>query len=724
MAQNLDRCWSPAQKDGLKRHIRALIEHPQYKPMKLKELAVLLQIPREERELLEALLSEMVAEGNLGYSRRGKYGKAEELVLDGTFTATAKGFGFVTVDGIAEDFFVSETNCGTAMHGDMVRITMIHAGGMDGARAEAKVVRVLERKNTEVVGSYQAGGKYGFVIPDNTRLQRDIFIAAGNEKGAVTGHKVVVRLLSYGDASHKPEGIVTEILGHRNDPGVDITSIVRAFGIPDEFSEEVMEQTAGIPLTVSPEYGSSRLDLRAIPTVTIDGEDARDLDDAVTVERTDRGYRLGVHIADVSEYVTEGSPLDEEAKRRGTSNYLTDRVIPMLPHRLSNGICSLNQGEDRLALSCIMEIDPKGSIIDHTITETKIRVDRRMTYAAVQQVLDGESAAREEYSDFVELFLLMKELADLLRARRRKRGSIDFDMPETKIVLDEKGKPVDIHPYVRSDATNIIEDFMLAANETVAEHYYWQDLPFVYRVHEKPDPEKIGELTTLLRSFGTRVRLKDGDIQSWELQKILADIADSPEEAFLSRMALRSMKQAKYQVDCIGHFGLAATYYCHFTSPIRRYPDLQIHRIIKENLRGQLDDRRTVHYHNILPEVCQISSMTECRADEAERLVIKRKMAQFMIPRKGQVFSGMISGVTKWGLYVELPNTVEGLVHIRNMTDDYYSYDEKKHELVGERKRKNFRIGQEVRVRLMGVDLMANTIDFQLMSGESHADGE
>ena len=693
-----------------------MVEHPDYHPMKIKELAILLQIPREEREDLEALLRAMVADGELGFSRRGKYGKKEELVLSGIFSSTAGGFGFVKVEGIEEEFYVAENRCHGAMHGDKVRITVLQ--GMPGRRTEAVVAEVTERCLTEVVGTYQSNKNFGFVIPDNTRLHQDVFIPQGKNMGAVDGHKVVAHILDYGRDRQNPTGEVTEILGHRNDPGVDITSIVRACGIPDEFPEEVMQETAKVPLCVDPERITGRLDLRSWKTVTIDGEDAKDLDDAVTVERTEQGYRLGVHIADVSEYVKEDTPLDLEARKRGTSTYLADRVIPMLPHRLSNGICSLNQGEDRLALSCIMEIDPQGQITDHRIAETVIRVDRRMSYSGVQRVLDGDREALAEYKDYQEMFRLMKEMADLLRAKRRKRGSIDFDLPETKILLDAKGRPVDIHPYERSAATDIIEDFMLAANETVAEHYYWMNLPFVYRIHEKPDPEKISELMAMLRSLGNRVRLKDGDIQPWELQRMLADMQDTPEEVFISRLAVRSMKQAKYSTECIGHFGLAASYYCHFTSPIRRYPDLQIHRIIKENLRGLLDEERERHYHSILPEICNSSSVTERRADEAERLVIRRKMAQYMISRKGIVFEGMISGVTKWGIYVELPDTVEGLVHMKNMTDDYYRYDEKRHELVGEMRRKTYRMGQTVHVRAVNTDPDAGTIDFVLVNSE------
>ena len=531
--------------------------------------------------------------------------------------------------------------------------------------------------------------------------------------GAMTGHKVVAELTDFGGSQKKPEGVITEILGHVNDPGTDIISIVKAYGLPEEFPDEVMQQVEKISDDVTDREREGRLDLRGLQTVTIDGEDAKDLDDAISISKENGVYTLGVHIADVSHYVTENSALDEEALKRGTSVYLVDRVIPMLPHKLSNGICSLNQGEDRLALSCIMEIDEAGNVTGHRIAETLINVDRRMTYTAVNAIVtDRDEAVMEEYREFVPMFLLMKELADILREKRKSRGSIDFDFPETKVVLDKNGKPLEIKPYERNAATKIIEDFMLIANETVAEDYFWQELPFLYRTHDNPDPEKMKSLATFINNFGYSIRFHNGEVYPKEVQKLLVKAEDTPEEALISRLALRSMKQAKYTVVNTGHFGLAAKYYTHFTSPIRRYPDLQIHRIIKENLRGGLSEKRTAHYDKILTGVSVQTSAMERRADEAERETVKMKKCEYMAGHIGEEFDGVVSGVTNWGLYVELPNTVEGLIRVGELKDDYYRFDEEHYELVGEMTRKVYKLGQPIRVMVTGTDKLARTIDF------------
>ncbi len=638
--------------------------------------------------------------------------KDGESCLTGSFIGNPKGFGFVTVEGMESDVYVAAEHTKSAMHGDRVQIAVWP--GRHGNRMEGEVVKVLERANRTLVGYYQKHKHYGFVVPDNQRIGTDLFIPEGNDMGAVTGHKVVAEITDYGLERRKPEGRITEVIGHVNDPGTDIRSVIRAYGIPDEYPPEVMEQAAGMPDAVRPSDRTGRRDLRDWQTVTIDGEDAKDLDDAVTVSREPFGYRLGVHIADVSHYVTEGSPLDEEALRRGTSVYLVDQVTPMLPHRLSNGICSLNQGEDRLTLSCIMDIDEQGRILGHEIAETVIRVDRRMTYTAVNAIVtDRDEQTMREYQDFVELFDRMKELACILRAKRWARGAIDFDFPETKVILDAKGRPVEIRPYERNEATRIIEDFMLAANETVAEDYFWQDLPFLYRTHDRPDPQKMRKLGVFINNFGYSIRLRNGEIHPKELQKLLTKIAGSEEEALLSRLTLRSMKQAKYMPMCGGHFGLAANYYTHFTSPIRRYPDLQIHRIIKENLHGELTEERIAHYERILTQVSIQCSQTERRADEAERETVKMKKCEYMSKRIGEEYTGVISGVAKWGFYVELPNTVEGLVHVRELDDDYYVFEEERMELRGEAGGRTFKLGQKIRVQVTGADRLTRTIDFR-----------
>ncbi|WP_347562642.1 ribonuclease R [Clostridium sp. HBUAS56010] len=690
----------------------ALLEDPAYVPMKLKEIAILLNIPKDQKEELKEVLDALLAEGKIGISQKGKYGKPELGSIAGVFSGHPKGFGFVSVEGMDQDVFIPEDKTGSALHGDTVLIGVESKSG-NGKRAEGHIIKVLEHANGEIIGFYQKNKNFGFVIPDNQKLSKDVFIPQGKDKGAVNGHKVVVRVTDFGGPDKKPEGIITEILGHVNDPGTDILSIVRAYGLAEEFPDAVMKQVAEVPDSIDGKDMQGRLDLRNLQTVTIDGEDAKDLDDAITVSKKGNVYTLGVHIADVTNYVTEHSALDEEALKRGTSVYLVDRVIPMLPHKLSNGICSLNQGEDRLALSCIMDIDESGTVIGHRIAETVICVDRRMTYTAVNAIVtDQDEETMKEYEAFVPMFLQMKELADILREKRKNRGSIDFDFPETKVILDERGKPVDIKPYDRNAATKIIEDFMLMANETVAEDYFWQEIPFLYRTHDNPDPEKMKSLALLINNFGYSIRLHNGDVYPKEVQKLLANAEDTPEEALISRLALRSMKQAKYTVTNTGHFGLAAKYYTHFTSPIRRYPDLQIHRIIKENLRAGLSEKRIRHYDKILGQVSVQTSAMERRADEAERETIKLKKCEYMSRYIGEEFDGVISGVTNWGLYVELANTVEGLIHVNQLQDDYYHFDEEHYELVGEMTRKTYKLGQPIRVVVANTDKLLRTIDF------------
>lgn len=689
-----------------------LFEDPAYVPMKLKEIAILLNIPKEQREDLKEVLDTLLSEGKIGISQKGKYGKPDLGSVAGIFSGHPKGFGFVAVEGMDQDVFIPEEKTGGALHGDTVLIST-ESKPDNGKKAEGHVVKVLVHANEEIIGFYQKSKNFGFVIPDNQKISKDVFVPQGKDMGAVNGHKVVVKVTDFGGPGRKPEGIITEILGHVNDPGTDILSIVRAYGLAEEFPDSVMKQVAAVPDHVDGKDMQGRLDLRDLQTVTIDGEDAKDLDDAITITKKGSIYTLGVHIADVTNYVTEHSALDEEALKRGTSVYLVDRVIPMLPHKLSNGICSLNQGEDRLALSCIMDIDETGDVVSHRIAETVINVDRRMTYTAVNAIVtDQDEAVMKEYEAFVPMFMQMKELADILREKRKKRGSIDFDFPETKVILNERGKPLEIRPYDRNAATKIIEDFMLMANETVAEDYFWQEIPFLYRTHDNPDPEKMKSLATLINNFGYSIRFRNGDVYPKEVQKLLANAEDTPEEALISRLALRSMKQAKYTVTNTGHFGLAAKYYTHFTSPIRRYPDLQIHRIIKENLRSGLSDKRISHYDKILGQVSVQCSAMERRADEAERETIKLKKCEYMSKYIGEAFDGVISGVTNWGLYVELPNTVEGLIHVNQLQDDYYRFDEEHYELVGEMTRKTYKLGQPIRVIVESTDKLLRTIDF------------
>ena len=691
-----------------------------YVPMKIREIAAVLQIPREQRDDLKAVLDALVDDGKITLSKRGKYSRGEAVRLKGVFQANARGFGFVRPEDESGDVYISEENLCGAFHGDEVEY--IITGTPAGRRKEGKIVRVLSHNIVRIVGLYERSKGFGFVRPDDQRYVNDIYIPAGKEKGAMTGHKVVVELTSYGEAHMKPEGEVAEIIGHVNDPGTDILSIVMDMGISTEFPERVLNQAVRVGKEVSEADCAGRKDLRSWTMVTIDGEDAKDLDDAVSLTKEGENYRLGVHIADVANYVQEGSALDREALERGTSVYLADRVIPMLPHKLSNGICSLNAGEDRLALSCIMTIDSRGEIIEHEIAETVIRVDKRMSYNGVAAVLAAEAAGGDcieypDYAEYVPMLCLMKELADKIRERRGRRGSVNFDFPETKITLDELGRPVEVKPYERNDASKIIEDFMLMANETVAEAYFWLEIPFLYRTHDVPDNEKIRQLSTFINNFGYHLHIRN-EVKPKEVQKLLDRIEGMPYEAMISRLVLRAMKQAKYTTENTGHFGLAARYYTHFTSPIRRYPDLQIHRIIKEHLRGRMNGERSAHYEEILPKVAAQCSDRERRADEAEREVVKMKKAEYMRDRIGEEYEGVISGVTKWGIYVELPNTVEGLVHVADMRDDHYEFLEETYELTGVHTGRTFKLGQTVRVRVSGADKLQRTVNFDLISEE------
>ncbi len=685
----------------------------EYKPVKIKEMAGILQVPRREKADFHEVIDSLIHDGKIMIDNRGLLKAASDQLKVGTFSGTAKGFGFVMIEGEKEDIFIPENATKGAMNGDKVQVEITEL--KTGKRREGRIVSILERGNEVVVGTYTKSKNFGFVIADNQKLGSDIFIPKEQSKGAVTGHKVVVRITQYGEKGKNPEGKVIEILGHINDPGVDIMSIIRGYGLPEEFPDEVMKQVEKVADSVESEEIAGRCDLRHLDTVTIDGEDAKDLDDAITLSKEGDIYHLGVHIADVSHYVTEGSPLDKEALKRGTSVYLVDRVIPMLPHKLSNGICSLNQGEDRLALSCLMDIDGKGNVVGHKITESVINVNRRMSYTSVKKILeDKDEAEIAEYKELVPMFELMEELAAILKEKRRKRGSIDFDFPESKILLDAKGKPIEVKAYERNTATKIIEDFMLIANETVAEDYFWQELPFVYRTHENPDEEKITKLGIFINNFGYSIRMGQDEIHPKELQKLIDKIEGTPEEALISRLTLRSMKQAKYTTENTGHFGLATRYYCHFTSPIRRYPDLQIHRIIKENLRNGMAEKRLNHYNKILPEVALQSSTMERRADEAEREVEKLKKAEYMKQFIGETFEGVISGITTWGIYVELPNTIEGMIRVTNLTDDYYYYDEEQYIMVGEHTKKTYKLGEKVKVVVDSVDKILKTIDFVL----------
>lgn len=702
-----------------KKLILDFISSKEYAPMRAKDIAMLLQIPKGKRSELFQVLDELEAEGKI-WNHRGKYEKVRqkeekktEELLEGTFIANSRGFGFVEIDGQTEDLYIHEEDTMYAFHQDRVQIQVKpeHSGN----RREGKVIQIIGHGITEVVGTFEESRNYGFVIPDNSKIQRDIFIPKEHTLGAEDGDKVVIKLTSYGGKDKNPEGRVQEILGAKGQPGIDVLSIARSYELPMEFPQKAANQAERVPDHVLEGDFQGRMDLRDWTVVTIDGEDAKDLDDGISLTREGNIYHLGVHIADVSNYVQGGSALDREALKRGTSVYLVDRVIPMLPKRLSNGICSLNQGVDRLALSCLMDIDSTGKMISHQIAETVICVDRRMTYTAVKGILEGDKELRNEYQELVPLFHHMRDLSAILRKNRANRGSIDFDFPESKVYLDEMGHPVEIKAYEQNVATRIIEDFMLIANETVAKEYCNREIPFLYRTHENPDPDKMEKVLTFIRSQNIPVHKSHEEITPLEIQEILSSIEGEPSEPLISRLLLRSMKQARYTTGCSGHFGLAAKHYCHFTSPIRRYPDLQIHRIIKDTIRGRMKDEKKLYYAQILEDVALKTSALERRAEEVERETIKLKKAEFMESRLFQQFDGIISGVTGWGIYVELPNTVEGLVHVSTLTDDYYEFDEENYCLVGESSKREYHLGDAVRVMVSEVDINTKSVDFILV---------
>lgn len=707
----------------------------EYQPMRAKELAVLLQIPAGKREELHKILDMLLEEGKISINKRGRYeavrnsgikreketekkqvkgDRKKGQYYTGTFISHPRGFGFLEIPEAEEDIFIPEESIGTALHGDTVQI-VVKKDGKDGKRCEGEVVKVLERGTKEVVGTYQQCDGFGFVVTDNQRFLKDVFIPAGKSLEAEDGDKVLAEIKDHGNKRRSPEGKIIEILGKPGECGVDVLCVAKSYELPMEFPEKVAKQAERIKETLNEGDFYGREDLRDVVMVTIDGEDAKDLDDAVSLTKEEDLYHLGVHIADVSNYVQYNSALDKEALKRGTSVYLADRVIPMLPKKLSNGICSLNAGEDRLALSCLMDIDKKGRVVSHRIVESVIHVKERMSYTNVKKILlqeDEELAKR--YEELLPMFFQMKELSELLRNRRKKRGAIDFDFPESKLVLDEKGKVVDIYPYEQNIATRLIEDFMLAANETVAEEYCMLGLPFVYRTHENPDMEKMETVLEMVHQAGIKVKKGKETISPKEVQKILKELEGMECEPFFARLILRSMKQAKYTVKDTGHFGLAAKYYCHFTSPIRRYPDLQIHRIIKETLRGKMTEAKIQHYKGILEEVARQSSAMERRAEEVERETIKMKKAEYMKQHIGEAFEGTVSGVTEWGFYVELDNTVEGLVHVNSLTDDYYTFDKDRYCLVGDMTGRAYRMGQRVKVWVENADENTKTVDFKI----------
>lgn len=689
-----------------------------YNPMLEEELAEALEIDRKQRVVFSNLLQEMVAEGLVIQTRKKRFGVPERMgLIVGKLQGHAKGFGFIISDLTdVEDVFVPSNMMNGAMNQDRV-VARINQVNSSTRRAEGEVIRILERANNEIVGTYEDSRNFGFVVPDDNKINVDVFIPKADRNGAKHGDKVVCEITEWPDKRRNPEGQIIEVLGHQNDTGTDILAIMRKFKLNPDFPEPVEKEIESISETAEEEEIARRRDLRDLRMVTIDGADAKDLDDAVSLEILDNGnYRLGVHIADVAHYVREGTELNKEALARATSVYLVDRVIPMLPKKLSNGICSLNPKIDRLTMTVFMEIDQNGKVVNHEIMESVINIDERMIYEDVSDILEhGDKELIEKYHHVVEDFKMMEKLCKILRRRREERGAIDFDFDEAKVVLDKKGRPIDVKKYERRIANRIIEEFMLVCNETVAENYYWLKLPFVYRVHEEPNVEKLEEFNKFVHNFGYHLKGMTNEVYPKMLQELLNKIKGQKEETVISTLMLRSLKKARYAPDNLGHFGLAAKYYCHFTSPIRRYPDLAIHRIMKLYLQGKIDEGRLEKLKAAVTYIAEQSSTREAVADEAERETEDLKKAEYMAQRVGEVYEGIISGVTSFGIFVELDNTIEGMVRLSSIVDDYYTYDSEKHMLIGERKKKTFRIGDIVKIQVARVDVKQREIDFNLV---------
>ena len=707
----------------LKDQLLAYFQEDATHPLAVEEIQEIFSAESSEdlMELMKAL-NELEEEGELVRTRKNRYGLPEKMnLIRGTVQMHAKGFAFLIPDDEAkDDVYINSHDLMSAMNGDVV-LVRVSTASMDGNRPEGVVIRILERKNDQIVGTYQDNGRFGFVIADDKRIPHDIFIQEGNNKGAVDGHKVIVKITEFPKEKRSAEGEVVDILGHVNDPGIDILSIIYKHGIKAEFDPETLEHANSVPDEIEPSELEGRRDLRNEQIVTIDGADAKDLDDAVRVEKLNNGnYLLGVYIADVSYYVTEGSPIDQEAFERGTSSYLTDRVIPMIPHRLSNGICSLNPQVDRLTLSCEMEIDQKGQVVKHEIFPAVIKTTERMTYSAVNSILGREDPTiREKYESLVPMFEAMEELAKILRKKRMDRGAIDFDFKEAGIVVDDQGHPLDIKILERGVAERLIEEFMLAANETIAEHFHWMDVPFIHRIHEDPDASKLQRFFEFVANLGHVIKGTSDDVHPKALQQVLNDIAGSKEDMVVNKLMLRSMQQAKYSPESIGHFGLATDFYTHFTSPIRRYPDLIVHRLIRTYLiDGDLSEQTVEDWKEKLPEIAKQTSAAERRSVDAERETDDLKKAEFMTDKIGEEFDAIVSSVTNFGLFVELPNTIEGLVHVSYLTDDYYHYDDRHQVMIGERTGKIFRIGDEVRVRVIGTSIEERSVDFEIVGME------
>ncbi|WP_435373678.1 ribonuclease R [Staphylococcus nepalensis] len=711
---------------NLKQSIEEIIKQPDYEPMSVSDFQDALGLNSADsfRDLIKVLV-ELEQTGLIQrtktdrYQRKGSKKSKQSELIRGTLSQNKKGFAFLRPeDGDTDDIFIPPTKINRAMDGDTVLVELQHSKGEHKGKLEGEVKSIEKHSVTQVVGTYSEARHFGFVLPDDKRIMQDVFIPKGHNLGAVDGHKVLVQITKYADGTDNPEGQVSAILGHKNDPGVDILSIIYQHGIEIEFPDKVLEEAEAVPDEIKPSEIEGRRDLRDELTITIDGADAKDLDDAISVKKLENGHtQLTVSIADVSYYVTEGSALNEEAYDRATSVYLVDRVIPMIPHRLSNGICSLNPNVDRLTLSCQMELDERGDVVNHEIFDSVIHSNYRMTYDEVNEIItDQNKETRDKYNEVTPMLDLAKDLSERLINMRKRRGEIDFDISEAKVLVNEEGIPTDVELRERGEGERLIESFMLAANETIAEHFDRLDVPFIYRVHEQPKSERLRQFFDFITNFGIMIKGTGEEIHPSTLQKIQQEVEGQPEQMVISTMMLRSMQQARYDDVNLGHFGLSAEHYTHFTSPIRRYPDLIVHRLIRKYLVDKtMDDKELNKWEELLPEIADHTSQRERRAIEAERDTDELKKAEYMVQHIGEEYEGIISSVANFGMFIELPNTIEGMVHVSDMTDDYYNFDERQMAMIGERQAKVFRIGDPVNIKVVNVDVDERMIDFQIV---------
>lgn len=701
---------------SIREKILDYMKQKEYKPMLKEQILIAFDLSKSDKDEFYKIIDDLEKEGAIIKSKDGRYNILDSsFLIAGTLEGHEKGFGFVVdKNSDREDIFIPAENMSGAMNGDKVIVNITNKSSTD-KRDEGEIIRILERKNTHLVGTFEESKNFGFLTPDDQKIFYDVFIPKAHTNGAKNRQKVVVEITKWPEARRNPEGKVIEVLGYIDEKGTDVLSIIRQFELPEEFPNKVRQFAKKIPESIPEKDLENRRDLRDLKTFTIDGADAKDLDDAISIEKLENGnYKLGVHIADVSHYVREGNIIDEEAYKRGTSVYLIDRVVPMLPEELSNGICSLNPNEDRLSLSVFMEINSKGDVVDHEIVEGVIRTNARLVYEDVSDYLENDDEkAKEKLKDLLDELKYMQELMDILHDKRRTRGSIDFNFPETQIILDENGRPVEIKKADRRIANRLIEEFMLVTNETVAERFFWSEIPFLYRIHENPAEEKIEAFNKLIHNFGYQIKGKE--IHPKDLQMLIQEVEGKKEEPLISMLLLRSLRKAKYSSEPDIHFGLASKYYSHFTAPIRRYPDLIIHRIIKQYIKGELTNKVQERLKVTLPDIADYTSMTERRAEEAEREVEDLKMTQYMLKRIGKEYEGIITSLTSFGIFVQLENTIEGLVHFNNMIDDYYIFDEENYYIIGERSKRIYRLGDTVNVEVTGADISRRSIDFKII---------